>query len=473
LHIHLQRRIFLNPKNTFLSLAIVMAAAGCSKNASDQMDASESDAAYSTTDTYWGFVTSTAQLVRESVDPEVCESGWTALVRQLGTKGEGALPPLQTDYVTRFETLDNFSAAAERVFPLIEGGIKTLRISLMWPCWTQSESWRTRMASLISELQTTGYTIELMLSHHDSYPIMLHDETPNFGIANSGWANDSAPEAFASYAWSVVETLGNVLPQGTRVYLVNEPVGMLMNSYLGTGSWPPGGKRAGTSFAKAMLNMRDGIKQAAEILADIGWETAVAKNIRPVTGETQTDKELDFVFNWWLLDALVYGCIDDNFDQFCETDGEIPNAVDVIGMTFYGTMHAGDETVELRKTPTPKLLHLPVMSFVPDASDFDVALRALVYRYQTVAFTVAEIGLSSGKVDTMTDWLLSYRDVLAAFASERDQLENAIGIHTLFESAEFTTGEWHFHAIEGKCLHVGQACTLTPWGRRLMEITKH
>ena len=416
----------------------------------------------------WGFASSTAQIIQQSVDPALCPSGWTALVEQLKQTGEDNLPALQPQYVVRFKTLDEFTTSTKKARPIIEQ-VPVLRVSLVWPCWVESEIWRSDIKSMLIALEESGYKIEIMLSHHDSYPIALHDPTPGFGIANSGWANDKAATSFKDYALSVVQELETILPPDTRVYVINEPVGMLFNSYLGAGTWPPGGKRAATGFTRAMINMRDGLYEAIDYINDIGWESAIAKNIRPVKDSRNPEEStLDHIFNWWLLDALVKGCQDDHFQGEC-ADNYKPSNVDVVGITYYGTMWIGDAQVELSSDKSMPTLHLPFMDFSPDSVKFKEALRSLAHRYDDVQVTVAEIGFNDIEISKMATWLRSYRDAVVALSKEEPRLIPSIHLHTLFESAEFDSGGYQFHVVEGACRD-DEICKLTSWGEEVMKI---
>ncbi len=406
----------------------------------------------------WGLVSSTAQLVNEVLDPAICQSGWTRLKEDLDGKSQGHLPPLQKDYVKRFETLRDFATAAANVKPLLGEAIGIIRISTMWPCWSSSADWPGHVDQAIHTLQQAGWTVELSLLQRDSYPTSLHG-SDGFGLG--GWAHDNAPDEFVDYVERVLEKLYGRLPPLTRIYLANEPVSALFEGYLnGEGKWPPGGKAAGKSLGKALINMRDAFKRAGSKVYGAGHVPAVSVNIRPMTSkDTDEAKTLDLVRNWWLLNGVVMGCNDDNFSGLCNRDKVGP--IDEIGLTFYGTMSATDAAVNIADGVP---MSLPDHNFVPNAFWFGEALSEL-YGVYDVSIGVSEVGFSSGSTDKMETWLQEYKSRVGIVTPKGDS--TFIQIHTLFESAEFSAGEWYFHMAEG-CN--GSACKLTPWGERALAV---
>ena len=411
----------------------------------------------------WGLVSSTMQLVNESVDPSFCANGWTALKEDLDKEGQGDLVPLQKAYVQRFDTLNDFTNAAIEAHTLVNDVFPTLRISSGWPCFMENTEWQESMVNSISRLRNSGWKIELTLNHHDSYPINLDAEN----ITDSGWVNSRSSADFRSYVSSICKELNQgVLDSGTTIYLINEPVSYLFNAYLGSGSWPPGGKRAGKSLAEALINMREGLNTAALVVESAGFRPAISKNIRPMThGKDPIDETLEHVFNWWLLDALLTGCMDDNFDGACE-DYREPSKIEVLGITFYGTMSSSDETVDFgRFGQQSSKMPLPNMNFVPTATYFKEALQAARQHFPDIEIRISEIGLSASNTSTMLDWLKAYQAVVDDLA-DAELVTPSMQIHTLFKSAEFSPGDWVFHLMEG----CGETpCKLTPWGEALLE----
>ena len=409
----------------------------------------------------WSAVNSTMQLVRAAVDSSVCPSGWTLLQEELAREGRGDLPPLQRAYVTRFVTLEEFAQAAVQARHLLIPVLRTLRFSVLWPCWQAAEIWRNDVVGAVRDLQSAGYTLELTLLHHDAYPVELHERTT--GLLG-GWAHPDAPANFEAYVESVLTRLNGVLEPGSVIYRANEPLSTLFNGYIGGGTLPPGGTRAGKSLAQAMVNLRAALRAAGERVSAAGFRPAIAVNVRPLQENTGPSAALlDHVFNWWLMDALVLGCIDDDFDEHCERTER--GVVSLIGITFYGAMRDSRESVDfsLPSAVYPeRALALPAIDVTPHAGFFSTALQTTITRYSTAEVRVAEIGFSSVDESLMALWLRRYAD-----AASHQIASPAIGLHTLFSSAEFSPGEWQFHLVRG-C--VTEPCELTTWGRAFLEI---
>jgi len=413
----------------------------------------------------WGVVVSTIQLVHESVDPVICPSGWTELQSELAARGEGQLPPLQTAYVNRFANLFEFMRASMAAKAELWESLPVLRLSTVWPCWAANEQWRNEMGQTVQNLLAVGWRIELTLLHHDSYPAAFHS-TGGFGLG--GWSHDAAADAFVEYARSVTVTMQRILPAGSRIYIANEPEALLFNGYLDqSGKWPPGGKNASKSLAKAFLNMRRALREAARAVTEAGFEPAIAINVRPLLDSKGTPPErvLDHLHNWWLLDALVRGCNDNNFSGSC--DDPEPAVLETIGSTFYGSMKADDKTVELADGID---MALPLINVQPDADLFRRTLEDVYIAYGG-SVGVAEIGFSSAIPRQMELWLREYLSA-AELAIPTDK-SSFIQLHTLFEGAEFSEGEWRFHLLDG-CgfdeFGEEEGCQYTPWAEQVFEI---
>ena len=411
----------------------------------------------------WGVVSSTHQLVTESSSSATCPSGWSMLFEQLHQQENGHIVPLQTNYVKRFSSLATFSSAAKKAFAAIGTYIPTIRLSLSWPCFGNS-AWRKEIVLAVEQLQYAGFIIEITLSHHDSYPAILH-KTGGTSITSSGWAHPEAKNTFIAYVNDAIRLFTPILPAGTRVYLINEPVSMLFNSYLGNGNWPPGGKRAVSGFYTAMIAMRDALHEAGLLIQQAQWEPAIAKNLRVNKKGQPLNPILDYVFNWWLLDALLHDCIDNMFSRDC-TSSFSRTVPFTLGITYYGTMENSTESITLKPTLSRSILiPLPAMDFSPNPEYFSKTVKLALDKYPLTTITIAEIGLSSGNTQKAQEWLFSYSSVVQKETAVN--FEKHIGIHTLFESAEFSTGEWFFHILDG--CDTTTPCVFTPWGNALLN----
>lgn len=462
-----QKEVKEMEKGAFL-FAMVFSAIGCENHGEPSVQTREHEDPPPHEDTRpepkfaWGVEVSTIQLVHEAVDPARCPSGWTALQAGLARDGSGQLPPLQAAYVNRFNDLHQFMRACMAARSAIGETIPTIRLSTVWPCWAADASWRTGIGQTIQELIGVGWQVELTLLHHDSYPAELHRQN---GIELGGWAHENATNSFTAYVESVVTILRDVLPAGARIYLANELEASFFSGYLDpSGKWPPGGKNAGRAMTRAFRNARDSLREGAQLVRNAGFDPAIAVNVRPLVGsrETAADNTLEHLHNWWLLDALLRGCNDDTFSGTCDTT---VNPVPItIGLTFYGRTEPSEETVELAPGIT---MTRPVINVEPDPDLFRQTLRSVHERYPEAPLGVAEIGFSSGSIRRMDGWLREYRDAVGLVLGYEEK--RFIQLHTLFEGAEFSEGEWHFHLI-GECGNNNRACEFTEWGMRVMEI---
>ncbi|MBI4449470.1 hypothetical protein HY634_00235 [Candidatus Uhrbacteria bacterium] len=427
----------------------------------------------------WVGVNSTVQLIPDLSDPATCSSGWTRLFEQLVGEGEGRerLIPIQPAYVDTFGDIFAFSRDLAASGRLLREEVPTSRFSLSWPCIMGNDRIREAFVDAVWYAQDPdargkgldgGFALELTLSHRDSYPAALSDN-PTFGLLG-GWAHPQARESFVTYVQLVLDEIGPALPAGSVIYIANEPTVDLFDGYLSPeGRFPPGGTGAGRSLAAALVNQRDAFMDAGWRIRSAGFTPAIAINVRPMTvgADLPGASLLEQLYNWWLADALATGCIDNDFDGVCE-NVILPDdpAVRQLGITFYGTMAATAETVEFGLPgEVEQPLARRVLDFMSSGEHFRSAMVAVRERYAdhiasgTLTVGVAEIGLSSGAPSDQLGWLEDYLAVAEEFELP------FMGVHSIFEHAEFTSGEWFFHLID-QC---DGACELTEWGSVFLE----
>lgn len=427
----------------------------------------------------WVGVNSSMQLVSELSDPETCQSGWTRLFERRVGEGEGRelLIPIQPTYVDAFRNVFDFSRDLVATSRLLREEIPTARFSLSWPCVMASDMIREAFADAVRYVQDPdargpgsdgGYALELTLSHRDAYPAVL-DDNPEFGLLGS-WAHPQARASFVEYVQQVLEDIGPALPTGTVLYIANEPTTDLLDGYLSPeGKFPPGGTSAGRSLAAAFINQRDAFMDAGWRIRAAGFTPAIAINVRPMTAGMGLPGAplLEYMHNWWLTDALVAGCVDNDFDGVCEST-ILPDdpAVRQLGITFYGTMAATGDTVAFGLSgEVEHPLARRSLDFVPDADHFRDAIVMAQDRYAdqiaggTLVIGVAEVGFSSGDTSEQLAWLEGY------LAAAEDLALPFMGLHAIFEHAEFSSGEWFFHLID-RC---DGPCELTDWGSAFLQ----
>lgn len=404
---------------------------------------------------------STGQLLAMLTDPGVCPSGWTALFDERLAEGNGeeALIPLQPAYVRKVDEYGDLDGLADTIaatYRVLGSVMPTVRISLFWPCIMANEAVLVGYRDLIGTVRDAGYRVELSLLHHASYPIELHPAPEAVG-AIGGWAHPDAPAAFTSYVATVLAEFGPVLPIGSVIELATEPVPQLMDGYIHReGKVPPGGRNAGRSLALAMVQLRDALLAASLAIRTAGYVPSIGMNIRPLVGDTMLPgaEFLDFLYNDWFTRAMVEGCMDDGFDGECERFA-LP-AVDRFGITFYGVMHASQDTTEFAlpgQSPARQLARREFYptDFAPDPDQLSAALARIETRYAEriadgrLTLGIAELGFSSGNPAIQAGWL---RDALAVL---EDFPVRFLTIHAPLRHAEFSPGDWYFQFVDRCC----------------------
>lgn len=464
-----------------LLAAIALLCIHCGGGGGTSPDAGVPDGPICTPNHEWIIPNSTMQLAQNLVDPNFCKSGWTELKAELDKQNAGGLPPLQPEYVNpkngQFASVRQFGEHLAASFGALGRAMPTTRFSLSWPCIMASPEIRTQFEEALAKALAAGYRVELTLSHRDSYPAALH-KLPGGLDLPGGWAHPDAPQAFADYVEIVLDMIGSLLPDGSVIYLSSEPMADLFDGYLHkNGKYPPGGKNAGRSLATALINARDAFMAAGRRLREYGYVPAIAQNIRPLRAQEYTPEELflDYLYNWWLLDALVLGCLNDDFDLEGTCERMEDPVVAHSDLTYYGTMQAKATLVEfgLPGGPTRPLLDRTINpeDFAPDPGWFSTALEWMQDRYRqrldggTLKIAVAEIGFSDTDLTQKILWLQDYLTVL------NDLGIRSLGLHGMFRHAEFQSGEWNFHMVARCETSVpGGRCELTDWGQEVLDI---
>ncbi len=429
------------------------------------------------------------QEVQSAVHPATCPSGWTVFLKSL-SQNEKAIVPLQTMYVQPFfDSLSQYQTALGNALEALDDLKPIVRLPIVWPCWMADTTWRQEMKQIIGMLLDRGVEVEIVLSHHDAGPASLFENLSTrqaFAITNAGWTNDDAQSAFVTFTENVIVELTGILPSGSQVCLMDEPMGMLFNSYLGNGNWPPGGKKAKKSFAIALTHLRDALKDAGDLISKAGWDPLIAQNVRPLVPSAEENEQsesawrLEYVFNYWLLDTLLYACTDTNFDAL-DDNAQIPctrrprnTTFQRVGITFYGTMHVTEDTHVITLSSGEDIaFSIPAMDFSPDGTRFHTALSMMNARYPDLKMQVSEIGFSSGDTKQQGTWLTWYLDQVRSPTSAENPDANpqrfpieSIGIYGPFEGAQFSSGEWYFHLLTD----CADGCSFTPWGIAFTEI---
>lgn len=420
------------------------------------------------------FIVNSEQLVQAAFEIDVCgEHAWTKLVSDLPWNRQH-LPSLQRLHVNEFETIAELSEAMHAMHAEISDLDLVFRVSLMWPCWVQSEEWREQMTNAIHDLSLLG-AVELVLTHNDGYPSSLFGEgVPGY----AGWAHDDSVDAFVAYTESVVAVFKEILPPDTRVYVAFEPMRVLIDGYIGSGYYPPGNSDARMSFVRGMIHQRDAFRAAGDIIVEAGWRPVIAQNIRNFQGilgdkPVETPEErLGYLYNRWLPDGLIYECVDDDFDGLDDNQDVLCGALPPssvgweLGITYYGNLYSAGIVLEMPLIDGGVVLvAAPYVDVTPQPKLFGHILEIMQTAYPLTVLHVAEVGFSSASLEKMVDWLTAYLFEIA----DREIPIASFALYSPFEEAQFSSGEWFFHMFS-RCAESASCIALTSWGKEALTI---
>jgi len=234
--------------------------------------------------------------------------------------------------------------------------------------------------ALLSKLRGAG--IEPMVTlHHFASPDYLADVTK--GSAPQAWERPDMTREFVTFAARMAARWG---AQVDYWITINEPVNLALGGYL-QGSFPPGQILATDRMlavlkaeARAHAGAYDAIHQADTVDADGDGKAALVslaahqRTFHPYEEGNADDiaaaARVEYVFNDWVLNAIVKGDWDDDFDgaltgpKDVTADPKLVGRADFVGVNYYSdtlvSAHRGlvlpiiDAAVYLSNLPTAR-----------------------------------------------------------------------------------------------------------------------
>jgi beta-glucosidase/6-phospho-beta-glucosidase/beta-galactosidase len=177
--------------------------------------------------------------------------------------------------------------------------------------------------------------------HHFSTPAWLADVSQ----ANQpfGWERDETPSLFAAWAGYCAREFGADVAWWATV---NEPIAFIAAGWLG-GLFPPGrfGDHAGAVTVMNRVARGHALAYDAIHAAIPGAQVGLVTHnrvFRPLDPSSANDVRAaaatDSFNNRWLLEALVNGTLDENFDGAPDgpPDPSLAGRMDFIGLNYYG-----------------------------------------------------------------------------------------------------------------------------------------
>ncbi|WP_394846572.1 glycoside hydrolase family 1 protein [Pendulispora brunnea] len=209
----------------------------------------------------------------------------------------------------------------------------------------------TKYTELLDKLRAANIH-PLVTLQHFSLPSYVSD--PTKPAEPQGWERPETKDLFAKYCGLVAGLFKNKVDEWITI---NEPVVVALNGYV-AGAAPPGGLLETTrAFAVARAEARahalayEAIHREDNADADGDGKPAlvsIAQNMETfhpkVDGDAadiQGAKHIEYIWNWWFVNAIVKGDWDDDFDEKYEgpndkrADPSLLNHVDWLGINYY------------------------------------------------------------------------------------------------------------------------------------------
>ncbi len=252
---------------------------------------------------------------------------------------------------------DAFAHFDDDVAALKAAGAKTYRFSIEWSriyptreAFDKNEPVAEALAKyheLLKKLRDAGIRPMVTL-HHFATPAWLVDVTKP--KEPQGFERDEMPALFGEWAKRMGAEFGAEVDEWITI---NEPLVLMLGAYM-AGAHPPGPTldiermiAATKKLVRVHVAGYRGLKEGDTVDAGGGhaaW-VSIAKHNRVFVPSDVCDerdapavKKVDYIWNEWLYDALVFGDWDEDLDGTKEktADPELKGTVDFLGLNYYG-----------------------------------------------------------------------------------------------------------------------------------------
>ena len=257
---------------------------------------------------------------------------------------------------------DHYNLWRDDIAIMKEVGVNGYRFSISWPRVFPSGSGEINPAGLgfydrlVDGLLDAGIT---------PYPTLYHWDLPQSLEDTGGWPNRSTAYAFADYAGTVVEHLGDRVQHWVTI---NEPWCVAELGYR-VGEHAPGRCEPVAALDAAHhVMLAHGLGMQAARAAVPGVSIGIASNIDVKTPRSAHPADLrvaeleDAYRNRWYLDPVFLGeypqsgVIARNWDQACVLPGDldaISAPMDFVGFNYYSRTVVQDDAVSDAERPQP------------------------------------------------------------------------------------------------------------------------
>jgi beta-glucosidase len=345
---------------TFVSLAVALAGCGGGEATSTTGDSTSSSSGgdagppppthVSFAKTFlWGAATAGFQ-----VEGGLDQSDWGAWSKTAGKIQNGDDPD---------KGPDAFNHVTDDVANLVSAGMNAYRFSIemarFYPTRAafdadqQDPDAIAKYDAVLAALAAKKVT-PLVTLHHFVWPLWMSD--PSKPTEPQGWERSDAPDVFATWCGRMAQRYGDRVDWWVTI---NEPNVEASVGYLAT-LWPPGV----SDIDRAVKVMKQQVIAHARCYdaihqSDKTSKVSIAQHNRvyePATaGDPDDEKEAahsDFFWNRWILDAIVKGDLDENFDGTIgpndkKADPTLKGRADYLGINYYGVSQVNARSLKL------------------------------------------------------------------------------------------------------------------------------
>ncbi|MBM4358100.1 MAG: glycoside hydrolase family 1 protein [Deltaproteobacteria bacterium] len=290
----------------------------------------------------WGSATAGMQIEKGLVDTD-----WQVFSKEPGNVQGGGLPDAGPDALAHVDA--DVAAMKDAAFNAYRFSIELARIYPTRQSFdddTPSEDGLAAYDGVLAALKQAGI-VPMVTLHHFSWPTYLSD--PAARKEPQGWERKEIQPIFKEWCKRAATRWGSEVDLWVTI---NEPNVEANVGYL-AGMFPPGVSDVERTAAVMRAQVRahascyDAIHDADKVDADDDGASAavgIAHHQRvyePADPSSEDDlaavERSRYVWNQWVMDAIVLGKVDDDFDGVAESeDPTLAKRADFYGLNYYG-----------------------------------------------------------------------------------------------------------------------------------------